>query len=172
MIYYLKEKLDFMDKTNLGFTALYSYHNSSKDEYLKRALQFFQCTLEQCRLDPACHTMSLFNLATVKFTRCLTHGTYSDLCGPIELYRETLKFCDCGHPDQPATLLLLVQVLLCLLGQEYDELTVTQIQHLLAKIHPNNSHECCTVDTILLVMLQAWLGLKALAWTWPERAWA
>ena len=23
-----------------------------------------------------------------------------------------------------------------------------------------------------LVMLRAWLGLKALAWAWPERAWA
>ena len=138
-----------MDKTNLGFTALYSYHNSSKDEYLERALQFFQCALEQCGLDPACRAMSLFNLATAKFTRCLAHGTYSDLCGPIELYRETLELRDCGHPDRPATLLLLAQVLLCLLGREYDESTVTQIRHLLAEIHPNNSRERRTADTIL-----------------------
>ena len=25
---------------------------------------------------------------------------------------------------------------------------------------------------VLVVMLWAWLGLKALAWAWPERAWA
>ena len=24
----------------------------------------------------------------------------------------------------------------------------------------------------MVVMLWAWLGLKALAWAWPERAWA
>ena len=27
-------------------------------------------------------------------------------------------------------------------------------------------------SAVQLVMLQAWLGLKALAWAWPERAWA
>ena len=26
-------------------------------------------------------------------------------------------------------------------------------------------------DKAGVVMLQAWLGLKALAWAWPERAW-
>ena len=27
-------------------------------------------------------------------------------------------------------------------------------------------------DSNTTVMLRAWLGLKALAWAWPERAWA
>ena len=144
-----QEKSDFVDKSNFGFEAFYSYHEDPKKEDLERALEYFQCALEQSGLDPACHATALFNFATSKFIKCLANGTYSELNEPIELYEEALGFRCPGHPDRPATSLLLSQALLSRLGQEYDGPTATQIEHLLAEFIPDNGRDRRTADAIL-----------------------
>ena len=140
---------DFTEKTNLGFKALYSYHEDPKQEYLDCALGFFQCALEQRGLDHTCHATALFNFATSQLIRCQAHGTYSDLHVAIELCRDALKLRDCSHPDRRATLLLLAQALLSRLGQEYNESIAMEIQHLLAEICPDDSRERRTADAII-----------------------
>ena len=149
MVHCLKEKSDFVEKTNSGFAALHSYYDNTKDEHLECAIGFFRCALGQCGLNTTHRATALCNLATAKFIRCLAHGTYSNLYAPIELYKEILELREYGHPDQPATLLLLAQVLLSVLGQEYDESIVIQIRHLLAEINPDDNRERRTADTIL-----------------------
>ena len=148
-VHHVQEKSDFVDNTNFGFEALSSYRNDLKEEYIERALEYFQCALGQYDLDSDCRAIALFNLATSKFIRCLTYGTYSGLYEPINLYREALESRDCGHPDRPATLLLLTQALSAHLGLEYHESTATQIAHLLAEIHPDGSRERQTADAII-----------------------
>ena len=144
-----------MGNTNSGFDALYSYHDDPKKGYLERAVKSFKCALElQCPpeqpgFDPICRAIALFNLATSEFIRCQAHGTYSRLNGPIKLYEKALELREYGHPDRPATLLLLAQALLSRLGQEYDELLATQIGHLLAEISPDDSRDRRTADAIL-----------------------
>ena len=137
-----------MKKTNFGFEALYSYHEDPKQEYLERALGFFQCALEQHGLDHTCRATALFNFATSQLIRCQAHGTYSDLHVAIELCRDALKLRDCNHTDRRATLLLLAQALLSRLGQEYDESIAMEIQHLLAEIFPDDSRDRRTADAI------------------------
>ena len=83
------------------------------------------------------------------FIRCQVHCTYYDFYAPIELYGDALQLRYYGHRDRPATLLLLAQVLLFRLGQEYDESIATKIRHLLAEIHPDNSRERRTADAII-----------------------
>ena len=100
-------------------------------------------------MHPARRANALFNLATAKFIRCQTHGTYSEVNDPIKLYEEALELRDSGNPDRPATLLLLSQALLSHFGQEYDESVVTRIRHLLAEILPDGSRDRRTADAIL-----------------------
>lgn len=140
-----------MEKTNRGFDALYRYHNVPKKEHLKNALESFKCALdsEQCAFDPACRATALFNLATSEFIKCQAHGTYCELNTPIELYEEALQSRHSGHPDRPATLLLLAQALLSRYGQQYDEANVARIMRLLAEIHPDDSRNRQTADAIL-----------------------
>ena len=138
-----------MDLSNSGFEAFYSYHDDPKKEDLERALEYFQCALEQSGFDPACHATALFNFATSKFIKCLAYGTHSELNEPIKLYEEALELRCPGHPDRPATSLLLSQALLSRLGQEYDGSTATQIEHLLAEFIPDNSRDRRTADAIL-----------------------
>ena len=138
-----------MEKTNSGFDALYSYHDDPKKEHLECAVDFFQDALEHHGLDSTCHATALFNLATAQFTKCLAFGTYTKLSLPIGLYEDALKLRDSGHPDRPATLLLLAQALLSCLGQEHDESIVAQIRHLLAEISPDDSRGRLTADAIL-----------------------
>ena len=138
-----------MDETNSGFDALYSYHDDPKKEHLKHAVEFFQRALEHNGLDSTCHATALFNLATVKFIKCLAFGTYSELSLPIELYEDALKLRESGHPDRPATLLLLAQALLSRLGQKHDQSIVTRVRRLLAEISPDDSRGRQTADAIL-----------------------
>ena len=138
-----------MEKTNLGFDALYSYHDHPIDEHLERAFQYFRCALECRELDSACHAAALFNLATSQFIKCQIHGAYSGLSEPIKLYEKALTLRGPGHPDRPATLLLLAQALLSRLGQEYDQFIVTQIKPLLAEIPPDDSRNRRTADAIV-----------------------
>ena len=150
-IHRLQEKSYFVEVTNSGFEALYSYHDDPRKEYLERALDIFQCAIERCGADPACRATAIFNLATSKFMKCLARGTYFDLYAPIELYKHALSLQNCGHSDRPATLLLLAQALLCCLGQEYDESIATQIRNLLVEIRPDNSRERRTADAIMRI---------------------
>ena len=138
-----------MDKSNFGFEAFYSYHDDLKKEDLERALEYFQCALEQSGPDPACHATALFNFATSKFIKCLAYGTYSELNEPIKLYEEALELRCPGHPDRPATSLLLSQALLSRLGREYDGSTAMQIEHLLAEIIHDSSRNRRTADATL-----------------------
>ena len=138
-----------MEATTSGLKSLYSYHDDPEEEHLERALGIFRCTLEQSKSNPSRYATTLFNLATSKLIRCQTYGTYSEINGPIELYEQALDLRSPGHPDRPATLLLLSQALLSYLGQEYNESTATRIQHLLKEIHPVNSRERRTADTII-----------------------
>ena len=138
-----------MDRSNSGFETFYSYLDDPKKEDLERAIEYFQCALEQSAFDPACHAIALFNFATSKFIKCLAYGTYSELNEPIKLYEEALKSRCPGHLDRPATSLLLSQALLSRLGQGYDGSTATQIQHLLAEFIPDNSRDRRTADAIL-----------------------
>ena len=138
-----------MDETNSGFDALYSYHDDPKKEHLKHAVEFFQRALEHNGLNSTCHATALFNLATVKFIKCLAFGTYSELSLPIELYEDALKLRESGHPDRPATLLLLAQALLSRLGQKHDQSIVTRVRRLLAEISPDDSRGRQTADAIL-----------------------
>ena len=135
-----------MEKTNSGFDALYSYHDHPINEHLECALQFFRCALECCGIDSDCRAAALFNLATSQLIKCQIHGAYSGLSEPIGLYEEALTLRGPGHPDRPATLLLLAQALLSRLGQEYNEFIATQIQQLLAEIHPEDSRNRRTAD--------------------------
>ena len=135
--------------TDSGFDALYSYHDDPKKEYLERAVEIFQRALEHNELDSTFHATALFNLATIKFIKCLAFGTYSELSLPIELYEVALKSRDSGNPDRPATLLLLAQALLSRFGQEYDESVATRIGYLLSEILPDNSRDRQTADVIL-----------------------
>ncbi|KAG6369265.1 hypothetical protein JVT61DRAFT_15509 [Boletus reticuloceps] len=141
----------FVEKTKLGFRALYSHHDKPQKEYLEGALECFRCALEQCNLNSACRATALFNLATSEFIRCQADGTYSELITPIELYGETLKLRDYGDPDRTATSLLLAQALLLRYGREpeCDESLVRQIEDLLAEIQPDGSREHQTADAIL-----------------------
>ena len=138
-----------MEKTDVGFKAFHSYHNDPKEEYLERALEFFQCALEHSGFDHACRATALFNLVTTKFIRCQAHGTYSKLNETIVLYEEALKLRNTGHPDRPATLLLLAQALLSCLGHEYDESIAAQIRELVGAIPPDGSRDRRTADTII-----------------------
>ena len=138
-----------MEKTNFGFEAFFSYHESPKKEHLERALEYFQRALEQCGPDPTCRATALVNLATSRFIKCLDYGTYSELEEPIRLYEEALELRSPGHPDRPATLLLLSQALLSRLGKEYDESTAAQIEPLLAEILPVDSRDRRTADAII-----------------------
>lgn len=138
-----------MEKTNFGFQDFYAYYDDPKEEHLERAVAFFRCALEKCGRDPTCRTTALFNLATSKFIWCQACGARSELYAPIKLYGDALKMQGCDHPDRPATLLLLAQVLLFRLGQEYNEAITTQIRHLLVEIPPDGSRERRTADTIV-----------------------
>ena len=137
-----------MEKTNSGFEAICAYHNHCGEEYLERALESFQCALVRSGSDPACRATALFGLATSKFIKCQAYGTYSELDVPIELYGDALKLRGAGHPDRPATLLLLAQALLSRLGQVYDESIATQIGRLLVEIHFDDSRNRRTADVI------------------------
>ena len=138
-----------MEKTDVGFKAFHSYHDDPKEEYLEHALEVFQCALEHSGSDRACRATALFNLATTKFIRCQAHGTYSKLDETIVLYEKALELRNTGHPDRPATLLLLAQALSFRLGYEYDESTAAQIRELLAAIPPDGSRDRRTADTII-----------------------
>ena len=138
-----------MEKTDLGFEAFYSYWDDPKEEYLERALESFQHALRQSGFDLTCRSTALFNLATSQFIRCRAYGTYSKLDEPIKLYEEALQSRGPGHPDRPATLLLLAQALLSRLGHEYDESIAAQIEGLLTAIPPDGSRDRRTADTII-----------------------
>ena len=139
-----------MEKTNSGFDAFYSYHKDPKEEYLECALTAFKHALGSAGFDHACHATALFNLATSEFIKCQVHGTYSQLEVPINHYEDALKLRDSGHPDRPATLLLLAQACLSRLGRKYDESTATRIWNLLAEIpQDDGTHVYRTADTIL-----------------------
>ena len=138
-----------MEKTNFGFKALYSYHEDRKEEYLECAITSFKYALGSTGLDPACRATALFNLATSEFIRSQVRGTYSQLEVPIKLYEEALELRDSGHPDRPATSLLLAQARLSHLGQEYDESNAMRIWNLLAEIPHDGSCVYRTADAIL-----------------------
>lgn len=54
----------------------------------------------------------LCNLAMAYFTNCQIDHVPVNLLTSVSYYRETLKFRCVGHPDRPATLLCLTQVLM------------------------------------------------------------
>ena len=116
-VHCLQDESDFVKKTNSGFDALYSYHDHREEVCLGRAIQIFRYALElqyapeQSGFGPICRAIALFISATSKFIGCQTHGTYSRLNKPIELYQEALESRDYDHPDRPATLPLLAQAL-------------------------------------------------------------
>ena len=88
-----------------------------------------------------------------KFFHCQVTGAYADLQVSISLYREALDMYPAGHPDRPATLLHLAQVLLYLYGKYgYDESVADEIQELVTEIQsacPGNTHECRAAELIL-----------------------
>ena len=100
-------------------------------------------------MHPARRANALCNLATAKFIRCQTHGTYSEVNEPIKLYEEALELRDSGNPDRQVTLLLLSQALLSRYWQEYDESIATRIGYLLAEILPDDIRNRRTADAIL-----------------------
>ncbi|KAF8122070.1 hypothetical protein EV363DRAFT_1095753, partial [Boletus edulis] len=124
-----QEESIFVERTKLGFKALYSHHDEPKNEYLETSLECFRRALEQC--DAACHATALFNLATSRFMKYLAYGTRDEFDMSIALYGEALKLRNSDDPDRAVTSLLLAQALVLRYGRESDESVVTQIGDLL-----------------------------------------
>ncbi|KAG9308817.1 hypothetical protein JVU11DRAFT_11444 [Chiua virens] len=97
-----EEKSVFLEKTALGFDALYTHYreckppNSSGREHLETAVGFFRDSLAQC--DSTHRATACFNLATSELMRCQKNGIYSELDKAIDLYREALELR--GHEDR------------------------------------------------------------------------
>ncbi|KAG9311893.1 hypothetical protein JVU11DRAFT_8153 [Chiua virens] len=143
------EKSAFVENTTLGFEAFYSHHREHQQKDLEAAVERFRDARNECDADPTRYATACFNLATSEFIRCQTYGMYSKLNTPIDLYRKALESRGDGHPDRPATLLLMAQALLSRHGQVYDESIAEEIEGLLTELHYDNRRDRQSADAII-----------------------
>ncbi|KAG9308485.1 hypothetical protein JVU11DRAFT_11829 [Chiua virens] len=144
-----EENSEFSQTTTRGFENFYSYHRSREKERLDTALECFRSALQKCGLDDARLATARFNIATTEFLRCQARGTYAELDKVTKLYKETLHAYADGHPDRPATLLLLAQALLSRHGKVHDEFALENIEQLLVELPPDGSRYHRSADAIL-----------------------
>ncbi|KAI6101854.1 hypothetical protein F5141DRAFT_1204630 [Pisolithus sp. B1] len=139
-------------ETNLGREALLRYYNEYQLEDLENAVQHFECAWSKCPLTHRCRAVVLVNFAKANFVRYQTEPTNANLNEVIDLYRQALGQRRPGHPDRPATLLQLAQILLFRYEKEgCDELIADEINKLMteSRSFSENSHERRAADLVL-----------------------
>ncbi|KAI6094845.1 hypothetical protein F5141DRAFT_1014543, partial [Pisolithus sp. B1] len=137
---------------NLGQQALLRYHNIYQREDLESAVQRFECARCDCPLTHRCRAAVLVNVAKAKFISYQADPTSADLDEVILLYREALSLRSPGHPDRPATLLLLARTLLFRYEKQgCDESVADEINELVSKSQnfSEDSHERRAADLVL-----------------------
>ncbi|KAF8128898.1 hypothetical protein EV363DRAFT_384726 [Boletus edulis] len=146
----LEESSDLIRETNSGQEALLRYHDEYKRDCLEAAVQHFEYAWHNCPLTHPCRAVVLVNLAKAKFTSCKIGPGNAGLDDLIQLYRDTLKLRRPGHPDRPATLLNLAQILLFRYEQKCTESIAEEINELTADIvFSEDTHERRAADLVL-----------------------
>ncbi|KAF8119632.1 hypothetical protein EV363DRAFT_1496141 [Boletus edulis] len=115
---------------------------------LESAVHYFQCAMN-CPANSQHRAAVLVNLAKAKFIRYQIDSTSADPDALILLYDEALNLRRPGHPDRPATLLLLAQTLLfCYEKQGHTQSVADKINELMSKFRdlPEDTHERRAAD--------------------------
>ncbi|KAF8417905.1 hypothetical protein L210DRAFT_2465358 [Boletus edulis BED1] len=126
-----EEPSKLVDETILGQEALLRYHDEYQREDLESAVHHFKCARNY--LSNSQHrAVVLVNLVKAKFLGYQIDPTSSDLNALSLLYDEALNLRRPGHPDRPATLLLLAQTLLsCYEKQWHTQSVADKINELM-----------------------------------------
>lgn len=138
--------------TTLGQEALIRYCNGYQREDLENALRHFECAWSSCSLSHPCRAAVLVNFAKTKFLSHQIDPNSANFDQLIPLYREALDLRHCDHPDRPATLLQLAQILLFRYEKQGCHNSVADMIHELTTellTFPENCHERRAADLIL-----------------------
>ncbi|KAG6371696.1 hypothetical protein JVT61DRAFT_9037 [Boletus reticuloceps] len=147
----LEEPSKLVDETILGQEALLRYHDEYQRGDLESAVHHFECA-RNYPSNSQHRAVVLVNLANVKFIRYQIDPTGSDLNALSLLYDEALKLRRPGHPDRPATLLLLAQTLLfCYEKQGHTQSAADKINELMSEFRdlPEDTPERRAADLML-----------------------
>ncbi|KAI5991970.1 hypothetical protein EDD15DRAFT_1070772 [Pisolithus albus] len=138
-------------ETDLGQGALLRYHKQYRTEDIEEAVHRFEGIWRECPLNHPCRAAVLVNLAKAKFVRYQIKPTSPDPDEPIQLCQEALKLRCPGHPDRPATVLQLAQILLFRYEKQgCNELVAREIEELTASHNfLEDSHERRAADLVL-----------------------
>ncbi|KAI6097704.1 hypothetical protein EDD16DRAFT_589551 [Pisolithus croceorrhizus] len=148
----LEESSALVHETNSGQQALLRYHDTYQRKDLESAVQHFECAWRKCPSTHRCRAAVLVNLAKAKFIGYQADPTSANLDQLIPLYREALGLRLPGHPDRPATLLLLARALLiCYEQQGCDESIADEINELVSKSRDfsEDTHERRAANLVL-----------------------
>ncbi|KAF8549068.1 hypothetical protein OG21DRAFT_640320 [Imleria badia] len=138
--------------TDQGHNALLRYRDDPRKENVAVSVGHFEHALSICPDGHRCYAAALCNLAMAHFINCQIDRGPVELSTAISYYREALKLRHVCHPDRPATLLHLAEVLLYRYGKLGFEDFPGEIMELTSEVQINcsaDSHERRAADLAL-----------------------